>query len=362
MDRVSDENNAACNLEGQILNDRWKVIQKATKTESGTGGKFSVRYIVEDTRRGGQAFLKALDYKAFFSRDRSADILTVIEQQNAAFLYERSVLLKCNGKKLSKVIQLFDTGQLYLENFQYPTVPYLIFEMADGDIRSKITFSNNLDTAWKLLSLHDVAVGLQELHSIGVSHQDLKPSNVLLYERGLVSKIADLGSSFCSDIKAPHDDPSGRFTGDGDYAPIEFLYRSILPDVDMRRRATDMYLFGNLIAFYFTGFNMTSLILKNLNKQFHWTNWKGHYSTVRDYLLPAFYKALQEFKSSIPNNLAADDLCKMLEQCCFPYPEKRGHPRAHELKGNPHSFERYITKLDVLRMKVELDLIRNSGN
>ena len=67
-----------------------------------------------------------------------------------------------------------------------------------------------------------MAVGLKQLHGIKISHQDLKPSNVLLYNEGFVSKIGDLGRSLCADIDAPHDNGI-NFPGDFTYAPPEYL-------------------------------------------------------------------------------------------------------------------------------------------
>jgi len=156
-----------------------------------------------------------------------------------------------------------------------------------------------------LKSLHDVAVGLKQLHGVEIGHQDLKPSNVLLYKKGIISKIGDLRRSLCWDITAPHED-GGNFPGDFAYAPPEFLYRFIEPDFNLRVRATDMYLLGSLVVFYFTGANMTALIAKNMDVNFRWDKWGGSFFEVKDYLIDGFYKALKEFKSSISNaDLAA---------------------------------------------------------
>jgi serine/threonine protein kinase len=353
-----EANNPASNLRGRILNGRWLVKTKIDKTSGGTGGNYSIRYLVEDVKTGQQAFLKALNYKAFFARGKDKDPVKIITEQNSAFEYERDVLLRCKGKNLSKVTMLYDTGVEYLDDHPFP-VPFLVFEMADGDLRSKIEFSNLLDLGWKLKSLHNVAVGIKQLHAAGIGHQDLKPSNVLLYDDGDVSKIGDLGNSLCTEIKAPHQNPAGIFTGDSDYMPIEFFYRHIEPDMTTRIRATDMYLFGGLTCFYFTGLNMTSLIYRNTDKQFRANNWTGSYSSVRDYLLPGFYKAIKEFRKSIEDNEVGDALAKMIEYTCFPYPNKRGHPRSLELKGCQYDFHRIIQELEILYRKVELKLLRH---
>jgi serine/threonine protein kinase len=354
------DDNAAASLEGLILNGRWKVIKRISPSTGSTGGHFSIRYEVLDTTTNNKAFLKALNFKAFFAMHRGKDPVDVIAEQNSAFKYERDVLQRCMIHNLSKITRLLDQGTATLENFPIPTVPFLILEMADGDIRSTIDFSNTLDFAWKLRSLHNVAVAIKQLHGIGVEHQDLKPSNILIYENGKISKVGDLGSSLCSAI-APLKNPSGRFQGDADYVPIEYLYGHIEPDEIKRGRATDMYLFGNLLSFYFTGFNMTNLIFRNIDRQFRWNNWTGGFSTVKEYLLNGYSKALREFRKEIPNDYLGDELCEMLRYTCFPYPNKRGHPVALNENGNQYDFHRIISRLDLLSKKIELDLLKH-GN
>ncbi len=58
-------------------------------------------------------------------------------------------------------------------------VQYSIFEMADCDTPTYMDVSVKLDLAWTVRMLHQAAVGLQQLHGIGIAPQDLKPSNVL---------------------------------------------------------------------------------------------------------------------------------------------------------------------------------------
>lgn len=253
---------------------------------------------------------------------------------------------------------ILDEGEEHVEGHIIGNVPYLIFEMAEGDIRSHLTFSQDVDVIWKLRSLHDVAVGLKQLHSIEIAHQDLKPSNILLYEERGLSKIGDLGRSLCRDIQAPHE-IDGDFTGDFTYAPPEFLYRYIDSNWNKRVKATDLYLFGSLVVFYFTGTNMTALIGKNMNSGFRWDHWNGTFEDVKDYLIDAFYKAIKEFKSSILNKNLADDLSFILEYCCFPYPDKRGHPKNTLSKINQYDFERIISTFDLLTRKALFTLKYN---
>lgn len=351
----TNQDNAANSLEGKVLNNGWTVVKKIEPKEGSTGGFFSVCYVV--TRGNETAFLKALNFQAFFQMFRGRPIVEIITEQTNAFKFERDLLLRCKNNRLSKVSMVIDEGEEILEGFTIPNVPYLIFEMSDGDVRSHMNFSKDVEIAWKLHSLHNVAVGLKQLHGVKIGHQDLKPSNILLYDEGVVSKVGDLGRSLCAEIKAPHEN-GGDFPGDLNYAPPEFLYRYIDPDWDFRVRSTDMYLFGSLVVFYFSGANMTALIGKNLDPQFKWTQWRGTYANVHDYLVDAFYKALKEFKSPISDKVLSDHLSQIVEYCCFPIPEKRGHPKAiqlslkrdgsRNLNSNQFDFQRIVSKFDFL--------------
>ncbi len=351
----TNQDNAAHSLVGRTLKGKWRVVKKVDAKENSTGGFFSVCYIVNDGEK--DAFLKALNFQAFFQMFKGRPIVEILNEQTNAYKYERDLLLRCKNRGLSKVSMVLDEGEEIMDGFTIQNVPYLIFEMADGDVRSHMNFSKDVEISWKLNSLHNVSVGLKQLHGVEIGHQDLKPSNVLVYNEGLVSKIGDLGRSLCADMQAPHEN-DGDFPGDFNYAPPEFLYRHKELDWNFRIRSTDMYLFGSLVVFYFTGAIMTALIGKNLDPQFSWNKWRGSFPDVKDYLVDAFYKGLKEFKSNISDKELAEELGSIVEYCCYPIPEKRGHPKSIEIStdrfgerkeyGNQFDFQRVVSKFDVL--------------
>lgn len=341
---------AAHNLLGRILMGKWKVIEKIEPRDGGTGGFFSVCYIVEYD--GNKAFLKALNFNAFFQLSSAKTITKVLQEQTNAFEFEKELLYKCKNGRLTKIAMIIDEGEEIVEGYSIPAVPYLIFEIAEGDVRSNIKFTNNLDIAWKAKSLHDVAVGLKQLNSVQISHQDLKPSNILLYEFSNLSKLADLGRSLCATVSAPHDD--GRFTGQISYSPPEFLYGYILPDWENRVKATDMYLFGSLVAYYFIGINMTALMSKHLDYRFHYTHFTGSFDDVKIYLQDAFSKSLSEIATTLGVSPINNEIVTIIKSCCNPEPEKRGHKINSFVKTNQYSYERIISSLDLIKRKAEL--------
>lgn len=352
---MSQKDIAAHSLLGRTLKNNWIVTEKIKPEDGATGGFFSVCYIVEN--KNEKAFLKALNFNAFFQMFPGQSVVKILQEQTNAFEFEKNLLLRCKNNRLSKVSLILDEGEEIVDGFAIPNVPYLIFEIAEGDIRSNIKFSNNSDLAWKIKSLHDIAVGLNQLQMVGIGHQDLKPSNVLLYENAVISKIGDLGRSLCSNIKAPHDDGIS-FTGQMNYSPPEFLYNYIQPDWNQRVNSTDMYLFGSLIAYYFLGMNMTALIYKHLDPRFRWTVFRGTFSQVQDYLKDAYFKAIDEIYSSLPNKDFSSDLIEIIKYCCYPIPEERGHKQSIKENGNQFNFRRAISKLDLIKRRANLNLYK----
>src|SRR5262249_27237780 len=122
-------------------------------------------------------------------------------------------------------------------------------ELADsGDVRKYLDVAARFDSAWVLRSLHHVATGLRQLHSAGIAHQDVKPSNVLVFD-AKISKVADLGRASSQGESPPHEDH--HIAGDPEYAPPELCYHHVVPDWNQRRLGCDAYLLGSMVVFFF---------------------------------------------------------------------------------------------------------------
>ena len=342
------DTNAAHNLLGLTLTTGWRVVEKITKPDNHTGAFFSVCYKVE---KGGEiCFLKAFDFAKFFQiSEPGKQVVDIMGDMISAFQYERDLSNHCRNYHVTKVAFVKEAGQEIVQGFTISIVPYLIFDLADGDVRNKLEFSKKLDFAWKLKSLHGIAVGLRQLHAIEVSHQDLKPSNVLLFKSE--SKIGDLCRSICKDLVSPYDQMS--FTGDINYAPPEIMYGYFDKDWHKRVFAIDCYLLGSMVVFYFSGVSMSALILKNIPDNFRWERWRGAFDEVRPYIADAFSKAIIEFKDSIEHPFFKNEITLLVEYLCYPFPEGRGHPRTIELSGSNLNLERFIARFDLLRRKAE---------
>jgi serine/threonine protein kinase len=341
-------------LEGMSLNNGWKVLQKIDRPDEGTGGFFSCGYIVERAE-GQRGYLKALD---FFSRlPESSDPARDLEPLISAFNFERDLLNRCKSSGLSRVITALDDGAVTVPSVPSPAkVQYIIFELAEGDVRTQIAQADKLDLAWAFRSLHHMAIGLEQLHSINVAHQDLKPSNVLLFEGSTSSKLADLGRAAAKGEEPPHYD--AQVAGDYSYAPPELLYGATPGSWDAKRMGCDAYLLGSMIASLFTAVAMTPLVMMGLETRFHWSQWHGTYEEVLPYIRVAFYEALEYIAGELPSEFK-DEILETLTQLCDPDPALRGHPRDRSAQvGNQYSLQRYISKFDLLAAKAEVLLLR----
>ena len=220
---------------------------------------------------------------------------------------------------------------------------------ADGDIRHKISFSEDLDFVYKFHSLHDVAVAISQLHTAGVSHQDIKPSNVLDFAGN--HKLGDIGRSLTQEIKGPHS--SLPFSGDMHYCPPEIMYGYYEADWRKRNFATDCYLFGNLVVFYFSGLNMSALLNNYLINDAHWRVGIS-YEEAKPYLINAFNLALDEYKKNIKEEFA-DELVAIVRQLCYPIPDQRGYEKNVVQKyADNYSMQPFVTKFDVLEQKARI--------
>jgi len=336
---------AADNLLGIRLKSGWNVVEKFQPKPNSTGGNFSTCYKVE--RDGEYAFLKALDFAKIFNRlPPDVDIVKFIKYATSSFEFERDVLLRCQEKRMSKVATLLDTGEEILSNYDFDRVPYLIFDMAETTIRHEL--EHRIDNAFKLQSLHNICVGINQLHRAQIAHQDIKPSNVLVYENR-VSKIADLGRAICHDIDGPH--KNLIVPGDPEYAPPELHYRYYHPDLQVRIYCTDLYLLGSLISFYFTGYSMNAFLKAHLHPKFQPGNWGGTFHELLPYLEAAFLEAVNTIAKQItPNELSLE---------ITPNIENRGAKSLNNSISNKYSAYKYVARLNMLYRKAYFELFKN---
>lgn len=337
-------------LEGRTLKSGWKVLYKIEPKVNRQKGKFSVCYMVE--KDGQQRFMKVMDINQHINRlgpdeDLADAFKTVLDQ----YTYERDVCNYCKDKHLSNVTTVLYAGNESLDETAFVPMYYLIFEKADGDVIDAMAESAKLDFAWRMRSLHSVAVALQQLHTAGITHEDIKPSNILTFDEKKTTKVGDLGCSTCETIRSPfEDDP---FPGDHNYAPPERAYHYHIGDIKLSKKLTDCYLLASLITFYITGQSLNALIMEYMPDSHKPHNYNGQFKDVKDYLDIAFSKALEHIREDIPFKEIEDTIIGVIRQLGDPDPKMRCRMLDSDLQSTRSQIEKAISSLDLARIMAE---------
>jgi eukaryotic-like serine/threonine-protein kinase len=338
-------------LEGLEVSDGWIVIEKISKHPGATGGFFSCGYKVKKEKN--IAFLKALDFSEAFSHPDPARRL---QELTEAFNFERDLLYKCKDRHLSKIVTPICDGSVDVKGFPagIGKVYFIVFDLADGDIRKIRDTFIKIDIAFSFRALHNTAVGLQQLHKTGVAHQDLKPSNVMGFKDNY--KIGDLGRS--SDINKPFKYDNIPIPGDRNYAPIEQFYGYHFSNDFSEKIVADLYLFGSLFFFFFSGLSASQA----LNKKAQHLNIVFMNRFEED--LPEWERVFSEVLIDLQQTILpiipqkeTEEVITLIKYLCSPDPRKRGYPKKLNLNNKDYSLERFISRLDFLAKKAELGII-----
>ena len=330
----------------------WRVTRKISKTAANTGGKFSVGYVVVN-ENGREGFLKALDLSEALG---APDVVKALSILGEAYLHERNLLELCRSKNLNHVASTISHGQI-ASGVLHDTlpVPYLIFELANGDIRSKLDLGNRFELAFCLRALHHCTVGINQLHAYRIAHQDLKPSNVLVFGNSFC-RVSDLGRSTILGVDSPNDQL--RIPGDARYAPPELLYGSKSTEWNVGRAAGDLYHLGSLAFFFFVKVGITPVWLTKLTPALQPFKWTQTYNDVLPFVRGAHDQAIEELENQVPIEVRGD-IIECVRQLCDPDPLLRGHPKNRGPHSNPYSLERYITRFDLLARRAEWQMKRS---
>ena len=254
---------------------------------------------------------------------------------------------------MTKVVTPLDVGVIETAVRQAPLnrVYYVIFEMADADLR--VQFLEQKVVSWcnLLSSLHHTVLGVYQLHRGGIVHQDIKPSNVL-YFKSDVSKIADLGRVTDKEGTSPFSNVP--FTGDPRYAPMEVRYGEVGVDF-VDRRLSDLYMVGSLIYQMITGADIsthlyveTKLIAPNLTML--------PFQDALAFYNSAFISILNRFEEGARVELGdsiAMELKVVVHELCNPDPLQRGN-KIKTNKIQRLSMERYVGKMASILRKAKV--------
>ena len=361
-----DHKAGAWKLFGRTLESGWKVIEpigwdattgNSLDTYDGTGGAFSVPYIVE--KNGRRAFLKAIDFSRAMT---TAKVLEALHEITEAHTFETRILEICKAERMSRVVLAIDSGEIRVSKNLQDTVPYLIFELAKGDVRRRIQDVHDRHRlTWWLKAMHHATLGLSQLHSRAITHQDLKPSNLLSFGDTEGFKIGDLGRATHEGTPAPHEDV--LFPGDWTYAPPELSYGHVDPNITRRRFCSDLYMLGSMICFFVIGVGSTALLMRRLTTEqkplSYQGDWRGDYVEILPALQHAFTNVLDDLRDELHANglppTQNDKLIAAASQLCNPDPSLRGHPLDRRDRHNQLSLRRYVSLFDLLAKQASVN-------
>jgi serine/threonine protein kinase len=349
-ERSLDLREPSCNVSGTMLaigstvGSGWVVTRHLAREPHATGGNFSEGYLAERSAQKG--FVKVFDVMRAAG---GPDPLRQIEAATKAFNFERDLLAKCKAKNLSHVVVPIEDG--VIDRPGGLPLHYIVFEAADGDVRRVLRGQQQLDAAWLLRCIHGICVGISQLHTIEIAHQDLKPSNVLV--RAGETKIADLGRACDRNAPAAHD--GEVWAGDPQYAPIELHYRYLPQDWLARRVACDVFNIGSMITYMINGANMTLLMLANISSAFRPTAWRGTYPDVAVHLRHALEDTLLKLNCWLHGE-DGKEVVGMIRSFCDPMPETRLQLVAGDRNGP--LLEWHVSRLDLLSRKAAAGLLR----
>ncbi|CAD0325499.1 hypothetical protein VDF98_20100 [Xanthomonas campestris pv. raphani] len=341
-------------LSGRILNARWLVADRLARDSGDDAISRSACYRAVASGSGQQAFIKAYDFR----HDELAGDTEKLQRMVSEFNNEKRVHEHCKSKKLSRVTQIYDHG---VEIIDGKPVHFIVCECADRSLRSYHPPGQGDVPVWeRLIALRQTASALVQLHTAGVAHQDIKPSNAVYFEDGRV-KITDLGSASCIHLPAPPHDEE-RYVGQPNFAPYELVYSNgIDPQWQRRRYGCDVFLLGNLIFTSLVGGSITALMVHAIPPQLLPAAFDGPYREV----IPDLERAhllIPDFINEVAPKCIANDINKLIESLCHPDPRLRGLGSLNANGERNYDLNRAVGTLNTLALRAKLDATQELAN
>ena len=351
---MNNDTTPADRLEGTVLASGWVIWKLHIMPMGASGLNFCICYA---SQRGEEAaFVKALDFRRAFHEQ---DFIAHLNMLTSHILWEKGVMEFCSEHSMSRIVRLLDYEDIILPEDGGDVskkVCCLVFEIGEGDLRSKFDITKNPSLSWRLKVLRDVALGLDQLHRRGVAHLDVKPSNVISIpesEAADVMKLADLGRAIRKGIAGPFDGLT--WPGDGNYKPPEKWYGHNSSQWNDEREAADAYLLGNLFVYILTGVSMNTFLYNEIPDAFKPGPYRGKFDTqLIDVLRQAQLKALAiHVFPALPNDGHRAELETMIVELTEPDPERRGDRSAR--RSGIVGIDRFHQKLHRISRRMALE-------
>ncbi len=353
-------------MPGRDEKTKWKVIERIYRQQEEPDAIFSsVGYKVK-SEDGREAFLKVTDVDLITQAKYTMfeRTMTALNQHQV----ERKLLEHCRGNNMDRIAFAIDYGEtIIVDKGTKEAIFYIVFDLAECDVRVQVDKRAQFDIAWIYVALHDLSVAIQQLHSGNVTHNDIKPANFLVFLRDLkfkerLQKLADLGCATSPLMVSIYDD--AVCAGDPDYAAPEIMYGK-KADASLRtfaaRRCVDIYHLGSMIFFLVTGRMLTPEIIRYLPPEQRppadENDWANDFAEVIPYWREAFGRVLVDLKGKLPADdngdltPAGEALLSAMVQLGEPDPTLRGHPNNQVGHKDRLSVEQYITLFNSLHRR-----------
>ncbi len=205
---------------GDVLAERYRYIRPIGR------GAFGAVYLMEDLMIREEIILK------FLHAQMATDESTI-----KRFVYELRLARRITHRNVIRIFDMITFGKLSAISMEY---------FPSHTLGSEIRGRKPMDTNRGLKITQDVCAGMEAAHHVSVVHRDLKRSNILINDVGLV-KIVDFGVAAAVRDTEARLTKTGLVIGTPTYmAPEQVLGKP----VDAR---TDIYSLGIILYEMMTG-------------------------------------------------------------------------------------------------------------
>lgn len=278
--------------------------------------------------------------------------------------FERDMLDLCTLSGMNRIVRAVDYGELEVVHGGVKEfVFFIVFEKAVGDIRAAAREYRETGVSWIPRVIHNLAVATSQLHEKNISHNDIKPSNLLVFDIA-VQKLSDLGRATCDDQRGPWDNL--KEAGDRNYsAPEAWGYEYSPPMTGRRishgyRKRFDLYMLGSLIFFLLTEQSLNTVMSIYLRPEYGPSNWTGDFAGILPYLRDVHGEAMAVMESEVRQYCGnegferLEEILKAVRYLTDVDPDLRGDPR-NALSGlQSYDLQRLISRTDLLSKKLGL--------
>lgn len=339
-------------LSGVSTESGWIIGDLVKRRPEQTGGFHSVGYEAHHPDLG-KGFIKAIDFSKAMESENISDALQRLTME---YNFERNLANRLTERAGRRVVRCLDHGAVEKDGVVGGKVLYLIFERADGDLRTQVV-DGALTFAERLELLHCIFLCIAELHKNSVSHQDLKPSNFLTFLLQETTKVGDFGRSWSADDKSPFDGLA--MPCQAIHAPIDRMYRrgEVIDETD--RYLGDLYGLGAMACWLLADLPFTPSFVHLLNtnhkpRDFDVVNgWKGYFADVLPYLVSAHSTLISDLEGTIcarwpeKYHVIIGHLIEDIDSLTHPDPTLRGNLKARLAKARSNAdLQPYISRMD----------------